>query len=114
MDEVALQAMYNNIPAGLRSKYRQAVAARTGEWSTGSSSSSGEEDKKSKIQEAETEELRAQVEQLKLDEQRKRLQRQLWEVERFTDVPLDVQSSIKEILQQGTLSTRGMIFCRRA
>ena len=37
---------YNNIPAGLCGKYRQAVAARTGEWSTGSSTSSGEEDKK--------------------------------------------------------------------
>ena len=36
----------------------------------------------------------------KLDEQMKRLQRQLREVERFTDVPQDVQSSIKENLQQ--------------
>ena len=41
---------YNNIRAGLREKYRQAIAARTCEWSDGSSSSSGEEDKKSEIQ----------------------------------------------------------------
>ena len=53
---------YNNIPAGLRGKYRQAVAARTGEWSTGSSTSIGEEDGKSKSQEAEIKELRAKVE----------------------------------------------------
>ena len=50
----------NNILAGLWGKSRQAVAARTGEGSTGSSSSSGEEDKKSKSQEAGIEELRAQ------------------------------------------------------
>ena len=37
---------YNNIPAGLRGKYRQAVAVKSGEGSTGSSTSSGEEDKK--------------------------------------------------------------------
>ena len=39
---------YHDIPAGLRGKYRQAIAASTGEWSTGSSTSSGEEDRKSK------------------------------------------------------------------
>ena len=39
---------YTNIPAGLCGKYRQAVAARTGEWSTGSSTSSGEENRKDK------------------------------------------------------------------
>ena len=50
---------YTNIPAGLRGKYRQAVAARTGEWSTGSSTSSGEVDGKSKSLEAENKELRA-------------------------------------------------------
>ena len=44
---------YTNIPAGLRGKYGQAVAARTGELSTGSSTSSGEEERKSKSQEAE-------------------------------------------------------------
>ena len=55
----------SNIPAGLRGKYRQAISARTGEWSTGSSSSSGGEEKKSRVQEAEIKELRAQVEQLR-------------------------------------------------
>ena len=54
-----------NIPAGLRGKYRQVIAARTSEWSTGSSSSGGGEDKKSKVQEAEIEQLRAQIEQLR-------------------------------------------------
>ena len=48
VDEVALQALPPFHP-----KYRQAIAARTGEWSTGSSTSSGEEDRKSKILEAE-------------------------------------------------------------
>ena len=37
----------NGIPAGLRGKYRQAVAARSGEWSTGSTTSSGQKDRKS-------------------------------------------------------------------
>ena len=55
---------YNDIPAGLRGKYRQAIAARTGEWSTGSSTSSGEEDRKSKSLEAESKELRARLEAL--------------------------------------------------
>ena len=36
----------------------------------------------------------------KLDEQRKRLQVQLREVERFTDAPKEIQSSLKGILQQ--------------
>ena len=31
---------------------------------------------------------------------RRRPQRQLWDVEKFTDVPQEVQSSIKEYLQQ--------------
>ena len=38
--------VYSDIPAGLRGKYRQAVAAKSGEWSTSSSTSSGEEDRK--------------------------------------------------------------------
>ena len=50
------------MPAGLRGKYRQAIAARTGEWSTGSSTSSGEEDRKCKSLEAENKELRARIE----------------------------------------------------
>ena len=51
-----------DIPAGLRGKYRQATAGRTGEWSTGSSTSSGEEDRKSKSLEAENKELRTRTE----------------------------------------------------
>ena len=41
---------YHDIPAGLRGKHRH--AARAGEWSTGSSTSSGKEDRKSKKLEA--------------------------------------------------------------
>ena len=53
---------HNNIPAGLHGKYKQAVAAKTGDWSTGRSSSSGEEDKRSRSQEAEIKELPEHVE----------------------------------------------------
>ena len=53
---------YRDIPAGLHGKYRQAVAARNGEWSTGSSTSSGGEDRRTKSLEAENKELRARVE----------------------------------------------------
>ena len=52
---------YNDIPAGLRGKFWQAIAARTGEKSSGSSTSSGEEDRKSKHLEAEKKELRARI-----------------------------------------------------
>ena len=44
---------YNNIPAGLLGKKRQAIAAKSGEWSAGSSASSGEEDRKARAMEAE-------------------------------------------------------------
>ena len=54
---------YHDIPAGLRGKYRQATAARTGEWSTGSWTSSREEDRKSNNL-AEREELWARIEAL--------------------------------------------------
>ena len=53
-----------DIPAGVRGKYRQAIDARTGEWSTGSSTSSGEEDRKSKSLEAENKEPRTRIEAL--------------------------------------------------
>ena len=53
---------HTNIPAMLRGKHRQAVAARTRERPTGSSTSSGEEDRKFKSQEAEIEELRTRIE----------------------------------------------------
>ena len=55
---------YGDIPAGLRGKHRQAVAARSGEWSTGSTSSSGEEDRKTRSLEAENKELRARIDAL--------------------------------------------------
>ena len=52
---------YHDIPAGLHKKKRQAVAAKAGEWSTRSSSSSGEEDRKARSLEAENKELRARI-----------------------------------------------------
>ena len=48
----------------MRGKYRQAVAAKTGEGPTGSSTSSGEEDKKFKSQHVEIKELCAEIERL--------------------------------------------------
>ena len=47
----------------MRGKYWQAIAARTGDWSTGSSTSSGE-DRKTTSLEAENKELRARLEAL--------------------------------------------------
>ena len=44
---------YRDIPAGLRGEYMQAIVARNGEWSTGSSTSSGEEERRNKSLEAE-------------------------------------------------------------
>ena len=44
---------YSKIPAGFQGKYRQAVAAKAGEWSTGSSTSSGDEDTKAQSLKAE-------------------------------------------------------------
>ena len=52
---------YHNIPTGLHGKYRQAVAAKSGEWSTGSSGSSGEENRRARSSEAENKELRARI-----------------------------------------------------
>ena len=86
----------HDIPAGLRGKYRQAIAARTGEWSTGSSTSSGEEDRKSKKMEAENEgesgmeeewrmdmDVEKEIESCKkLDEQKRKLQKELREIEK--------------------------------
>ena len=50
----------------------------------------------------------------KLDEKSKRLQRQRRDLERFTCMPQDVQSSIKKICNSSnrTLSKRGRILCR--
>ena len=52
---------YSETPAGLRGKHRQAVAARSGEWSTGATTSSGEEDRKTRSLEAKKKELRARI-----------------------------------------------------
>ena len=131
---------HHDITAGLRVKYRQANAARIGEWSTGSSTSSGEEDRKSKILEAESKELRARMEALekkggegaqggqglpsrrescmeeewrmdmdvedeiesrtKLDEQKKKLLRELREIAKLSCLSKEVQESFKSSLQQ--------------
>ena len=52
---------YDDIPAGLRGK---AIAARTGRWSTGCSTSSGDEGGKSKSLESENKWIRARLEAL--------------------------------------------------
>ena len=52
---------YSNISA---EKHRQAVAAKSGEWSAGSSTSSGEEDRKARSLEADNKELRARIDAL--------------------------------------------------
>ena len=44
---------YSNIPAGLQGKHRQAVSAKNEGWSSGSSSSSGEEGKRPRDQDVE-------------------------------------------------------------
>ena len=131
---------YHDIPAVLRGKYRQAFAARNGEWSTGSPTSSGEEGKRNKSFEAENKELRARLEALekkegegvqggqglpsrresgleeewcvemdledeaesrkKLDEQKRKLQKELPNIEKFSCVPKEFQESLKSNLQQ--------------
>ena len=59
---------HHDIPASLREKYRQAVAARNGEWSAGSSTSSGKKDRRTTSLEAENKELRARIEALEKKE----------------------------------------------
>ena len=59
---------YNSIPAGLHGKHGQAVAAKSGEWSTGSPASSGEEDRKARCLEAENKELRARIDAMEKKE----------------------------------------------
>ena len=46
---------------GCVEKYRQPVAAKNGQWSTGSSTSSGDEDRRARSLEAEKKELRARI-----------------------------------------------------
>ena len=50
-----------NIPAVLYGKCRQAVGAKSGEWSTGSSGSSGEEERKARALETKNKELRSRI-----------------------------------------------------
>ena len=59
---------YSKIPAGFQGKYRQAVAAKSGEWSTGSSTSSGDEDTKAQSLKAEHNKLRARIDGLEKKE----------------------------------------------
>ena len=131
---------YHDIPAGVRGKHRKAIAARTGGWSTGSSTSSGEEGRKSKSLEAENQELRARIEALerrggegvqgglgfpsrresgmeeewgmdmdledevegckKLEEQKRKLRKELRDIEKFSCVPREFQENLKSNLQQ--------------
>ena len=58
----------HDIPAGPRGKSRQAIAATNGELSMGSSTSSGEEERRNKSLEAENKELRARLEALEKKE----------------------------------------------
>ena len=121
---------YNDIPAGLRGKYRQAIAARTGDWSTGSST--WEEDGKSKSLEAENQELQPRLEALEkkegegaqggqglpfrresgmeeecrmdmdfgdeiaANEQKRKLQKELRDIEKFSCVPKEFQERPQE------------------
>ena len=126
---------YHDIPAGLRGKYRQPIAARNREWSTGSSSSSGDEERRNKNLEAEDKGFepglrpwkkkegegvqggqglplterkrpgRRVVEdeaesRKKLDDQKKKIQKELRDIEKFSCVPKELQESIKSNLQQ--------------
>ena len=124
----------------MTSQYRQAIAARSGEWSTGSTTSSGAEDRMTKNLEAENKELRARIEALekkggegaqggqglpsrgesgmeeewrmdmdfeeevesrkKLDEQKRKLQKGLREIEKFSCFSKEVQEGLKSNLQQ--------------
>ena len=55
---------YSNISAGLHEKHKQAIFAKNNGWSSGSSPSSGGEQRKPRDQEEEIKQLRAQVELL--------------------------------------------------
>ena len=118
---------YTDIPAGLHGKKRQAIAAKSGEWSTSSSASSGKEDRK----EAENKD-RARIDAMEKKEgpsipsggggdseevwgdcmevedearcrrkleQRKMLQKELREVDRLSFMSKEMQDSLKEPLQ---------------
>ena len=61
VDKMSLQAMLSNVPASLYGKCKQAIAAKSGDWSTGSSGSGGEEERKARSLEAENKEHRARI-----------------------------------------------------
>ena len=124
----------------LRGKYRHAVAARNEEWCSGSSTSSGEEDRRAKNLEAENKEFRARIEALekeegegvqggqglpsrresgleeerrmemdfedeaerrkKMDEEGRKLQKELRDIEKFSCVPKEFQENLKSNTQQ--------------
>ena len=52
---------YHNIPASLYGNPKQAIAAKSGDWSTGSSGSSGEGERKARSLDAENEDLGARI-----------------------------------------------------
>ena len=125
---------YHNILASLHRKYEQAIAAKSGDWSTGSSGE--EEERKARSLEAENKDLTARIGAMgkkegaqngsgisfeeghseevwrdcmeveddaecrrKLDEPRKKMQRDLREVERLSFALKEVQENLVESLQ---------------
>ena len=91
---------YHDIPAGLRGKHRQAIAGRTGEWSAVSSTSSQEEDRKSKSLEAGNNELRARLEEKKGGEgaqggQGLPSRREEWGMEEEWGMDMDVEEEVE-------------------
>ena len=114
---------HSNVPACLQVKHKQAIRAKNNGWSSGSSSSSGGEEKRSRDQEEEIKQLRGEgaggagraderrsgLEEdckmeceedidckKKLDERRKSLQKQLRDIEKFTDMEPLFRDSQKE------------------
>ena len=137
---------HHDIPASLREKYRQAVAARNGEWSAGSSTSSGKKDRRTTSLDAENKELRPRIEALekkegegvqveqglpsrkkadwrksgvfkKLDDQRRKLQKELRDIEKVLLCAERVsgkpqKSNLQQQLQE-VWSKEGATSCQR-
>ena len=74
-DRERCRRRYSNIAAGLQEKHKQAIFAKNKGWSSGSSFSSGVEERKPRDQEEETKKLRAQVELLRKQQKWRRAQR---------------------------------------
>ena len=104
---------YNNIPAGLHGKYRQAVAAKSGEWSAGSSASSVEEGVQGgpsipSGEGGDSEDVWGDCMEVedeagsrrKLDEQKKKLQKDIRDVDRLSFVSKEKQERVMESLQR--------------